>query len=298
MQTILNDKRFISVEHITKGWSDDKKYRVTDKDGMKFLLKISSIPKYERCKTLFEMQKRVEKLDIPMCIPLEFGTCGEDAYILYSWVEGVDLREIHLTLPISEQYTLGLEAGRVLKKIHSIPAPDSQEDWASRFGRKADNKVKSYKGCGLRFDGDNYVLEYIESNRHLLDNRPQCLHHGDYHDGNMMYHENKLTIIDFSSYDFGDPWEEFNRIVWCAGSSPHFATGRLHGYFDGEPPLEFFQLMALYIASNTLSSIPWAVSFGQNEPDTMMKQAHEILKWFDNMQNPIPTWYFTQESRL
>jgi hypothetical protein len=23
----------------------------------------------------------------------------------------------------------------------------------------------------------------------------------------------------------------------------------------------------------------------------MMKQSQDVLRWFDNMQNPVPTWY-------
>jgi serine/threonine-protein kinase len=52
--------------------------------------------------------------------------------------------------------------------------------------------------------------------------------------------EGELRIIDFNRSDDGDPWEEFNRIVWSAAVCPHFATGQIHGYFDGNPPDEFF----------------------------------------------------------
>ena len=66
----------------------------------------------------------------------------------------------------------------------------------------------------------------------------------------------------------------------------------VNGYFDGDVPLEFWKLLALYISSNTLSSVYWAIPFGQDEVDTMLNQAKEVLSWYDNMRNPIPTWYF------
>lgn len=62
--------------------------------------------------------------------------------------------------------------------------------------------------------------------------------------------------------------------------------------FDGNVPMELWKLLALYISSNTLSSIPWAVPFGDKEINTMLKQAKDVLGWYDNMQNPVPTWYF------
>ncbi|MDD4495827.1 MAG: DUF3795 domain-containing protein, partial [Eubacteriales bacterium] len=149
-----------------------------------------------------------------------------------------------------------------------------------------------YTDCPIKYDGGDAFIEYINDNRHLLKNRPQCYQHGDYHIGNMMIdNEGNLIIIDFNRNDFGDPWEEFNRIVWCAQKSPLFATGMVNGYFDGDVPQEFWRLLALYISSNTLSSVPWAIPFGQSEVDTMLNQAKEILQWYDNMKNFVPTWY-------
>lgn len=282
---------FPKVELITKGWSEDKKYCVTTEDRTKYLLRITPISRYGTRKSLFAMLERVAALNIPVCAPVEFGTCEDGVYSLQSWIDGEDLESVLPLLSETEQYVLGLKSGEIARKMHTIPAPETQEEWDSHFNRKTDMKIKKYHECGLRFAGDEYVLAYIERNRHLLENRPQCFQHGDYHVGNMMIENGELKIIDFDRYDFGDPWEEFNRIVWSAAASPHFATGQLRGYFGGEPPLEFFKLLAFYIASNTLSSIYWAVPFGQSDLDAMMKQAQDVLTWFDNMKNPVPTWY-------
>ena len=107
----------------------------------------------------------------------------------------------------------------------------------------------------------------------------------------MIGKDGRLYIIDFEKCDFGDPWEEFNRIVWCVQASPCFASGMVDGYFDGEVPMEFWELLALYISSNTLGSLPWAIPFGEIEINTMKKQAREVLLWYDGMKNVMPTWY-------
>jgi serine/threonine-protein kinase len=291
MIDILGGERFIAAVPIEKGWSDDKKFCVTDTTGTKYLLRITSIERYETRKALFEMLERVAALDIPMCLPFEFGICADGVYSLQSWIDGEDLETFLPLLSETEQYILGLKSGEILRKMHVIPAPKTQEEWASRFNRKTDYKIQKYRECGLRFDGDEYIIEYIGKNRQLLENRPQCFQHGDYHVGNMMIERGELKVIDFDRNDFGDPWEEFNRIVWSAAASPHFATGQLRGYFGGEPPLEFFKLLAFYVFSNTLSSIYWAIPFGPSDLDTMMKQSQDVLRWFDNMNNPVPTWY-------
>lgn len=284
-------RRFVSKEPIEKGWSRDKKYCVTDESGTKYLLRITTKEKSASRPDLFRMQKTVEALGVPMCRPIEFGSCDEGVYILSSWIDGEDADEIVPLFDRSRQYELGLEAGRILKKIHSVPPPENQRDWESRFNEKTDGKIKMYGECPIKFEGADKIIDYINSNRHLLANRPQTFQHGDYHIGNMMIANGKIVIIDFDRYDFGDPWEEFNRIVWCAQKAPSFASGMVDGYFDGEVPVLFWKLLAFYIGSNMLSSVPWAIPFGDDEVRTMLKQAGDVLVWYDNMQNPIPTWY-------
>ncbi len=280
-------------EPINKGWSSDKKYCVTDKNGTRYLLRVSDIAEYDKKKSEFDMMKQVAALGVPMCQPIEFGTCDEGVYSIQSWIDGEDAEEIIPILSDTEQYVYGLEAGRILRKIHSIPAPVTQEDWEVWFNRKMDYKIKKYTECYLKYENGQAFIDYINENRHLLKDRPQTYQHGDYHIGNMMIgRDRKLYIIDFNRNDFGDPWEEFNRIVWGAQKSPIFASGMVNGYFDDNVPLEFWKLLALYISSNTLSSLPWAIPFGEGKIETMRNQAKEVLSWYDNMKNPVPTWYF------
>jgi serine/threonine-protein kinase len=294
MQDIKDYNSFKKIEPVNKGWSKDKKYYIETVDGRRLLLRVSDISEYERKKAEFEMMKQVAALGVPMSQPLDFGICdnGKSVYSLLTWCDGEDAETALPRMTETEQYVLGIKSGEILKRIHSIPAPKEQEEWSIRFNRKTNYKIERYKACGVKFDGDDKIIGYIENNRHLLSGRPQCYQHGDYHVGNMIISpDNMLSIIDFNRPDFGDPWEEFNRIVWSATASPHFATGQLRGYFGGEPPIEFFKLLAFYISSNTLSSIYWAIPFGEEEITTMKNQARDVLSWFDNMNNPVPTWY-------
>lgn len=289
---IVSHHKFVTKELIQKGWSGDKKYCATDNNGDKFLLRVSPIEQYERKKMEFEMMQRLEALGIPMCRPLEFGISEQGVYSIQTWIDGIDAEEMIPTLSDADQYAYGLEAGRILHKIHAIPAPDSQEDWESRFNRKMDYKIRMYMECPLKYENGQAFIDYINENRHLLKNRPQSYQHGDYHFGNMMIDRNgQLHIIDFNRSDYGDPWEEFNRIVWSAQKAPLFSSGMVNGYFDGTVPLEFWRLLALYISSNTLSSLPWAIPFGDKQIRVMIDQAKDVLSWYDHMRNPVPTWY-------
>lgn len=277
---------------IDKGWSGDQKYCAVTADGTKYLLRISSIDRLERKRREYEKMREVAQLGIPMCLPVEFGTCEEGAYSIQSWIDGEDAEEKIMAMDVAKQYCYGLDAGRILAKIHTIPAPVDAPDWELRFNAKIDRKIAMYENCELKYENGDAFLCYLAENRHLLSGRPQSYQHGDYHVGNMMIdRDGKLTIIDFDRDDFGDPWEEFNRIVWCAQAAPAFASGMVDGYFDGKVPMEFWKLLALYISSNTLSSLPWAISFGEGEIQVMRNQAAQVLEWYDGMKNVVPTWY-------
>jgi aminoglycoside phosphotransferase (APT) family kinase protein len=225
-----------------------------------------------------------------MCKPLEFGISNEGVYSIQTWIDSVDAEENEHNLTSDEQYSYGFEAGCILKEIHKIPAPEGIEDWEIYFNRKADRKIKLYEKCPTKYENGQAFIDYINAHRHLLCGRPRTYQHGDYHIGNMMIgNDNQLYIIDFNRSDFGDPWEEFNRIVWCAQATPLFATGMVNGYFDNDVPMEFWELLALYISSNTLSSVPWAILFGDEQIQVMVNQAKDILSWYDDMKNPVPT---------
>jgi len=284
--------RFVSKYLIDKGWSGDKKYCVTDEQGNKFLLRVSPIEQYKRKKSEYELMQQVAALGVPMCKPLEFGVSDDGVFSIQSWINGVDAEENVQNLTSEEQYSYGFEAGRILKEIHRVPAPEGIEDWEIYFNRKADRKIKMYEECPVKYENGQAFIDYINEHRHLLSGRPQTYQHGDYHIGNMMIgNDKRLYIIDFNRNDFGDPWEEFNRIVWCAQSTPLFATGMVNGYFDNNVPMEFWELLALYISSNTLSSVPWAIPFGDEQVQVMVNQAKDVLSWYDNMKNPVPNWY-------
>lgn len=281
---------FVSLTPIEKGWSGDRKYKVIDREGKSFLLRISPLERRMQREKLYAVMGCLPG-DLSISRPLAQGVCSEGIYTLWSWVEGIDAEEQITAMLESQQYRLGLEAGALLRRIHVLPAPPELEPWHLRFGRKIDRKLQQYADCPVHYHDGGQIVDFIRQNRHRIEGRPQCFQHGDYHIGNMMLEGGKLVVIDFDRYDFGDPWEEFNRIVWCAQAAPAFAAGQLEGYFDGTPPDDFFALLALYIAVNTLSSLPWALPFGQEQIDVFLAQEREIMDWYDGFRHTVPKWY-------
>ena len=284
--------RFTAFEPIEKGWSGDRKFRAWTADGKSCLVRVTPGEKGESRFEAFRLQEQLAALGVPMCRPVAIDRCAEGIRAVYEWTDGRDAEEVLPGLSEESQYRYGLEAGEILRLVHSLPAPESLPPWEERYGAKIDRKIAAYRACPVRLPGDEAMLRCIAENRASLRGRPQTFQHGDYHTGNMMIDAaGRLVVIDFDRCDWGDPWEEFNRVVWCAQLSGAFASGMVEGYFGGEPPREFWRLLALYICVNAVSSIPWAVPFGEDEVKTMLRQAQDVLRWYRDLQTAIPGWY-------
>lgn len=62
---------FITKEPINKGWSGDKKYCVTDENGVRYFLRVSDSSQYDAKKAEFYMMQKVASFGVPMCLPIE-----------------------------------------------------------------------------------------------------------------------------------------------------------------------------------------------------------------------------------
>ena len=101
---------FVTKEPINKGWSSDKKYCVTDENGTRYLLRVSDIAQHDTKQSEFNMMKQVASFGVPMCQPIEFGTCEDGVYSIQSWIDGEDAEQVMSGYSDTEQYVYGLEA--------------------------------------------------------------------------------------------------------------------------------------------------------------------------------------------
>lgn len=278
-------------ELISKGYSEEVKYKViADK---KYFLKISpqSFTKKKglELKYITSLEKEVK---FPKLIEVRYES--DSIHSLYEWIVGVDFRDYVTRLTDKELYQYGIQAGEFLKMIHSTSIEEYSVNWEEYYVQKSMKKIDSFRKANINFPEIETYIDYIQTHQYLLHDRPISLCHGDYHVGNMMIEleTKKLVIIDFGSLEIGDPIEEFNRMIWNAQLSEEFATGFVNGYFEGEKiPDIFWKLMAYYMACDVVGSIPWAINFGDNQLEIMLKRAKLVLDWFDDFKRVIPKFY-------
>ena len=290
---LLSDT-FKVIQPIKKGMSSDKKYFITTNDGEHLLLRISDFSELERKKVEYELINKFYAMNIPMPQPIDFGICDNktEVYTLLSWVNGEEAEVIIPKLPKDEQYNLGKESGQILRKIHTLTVPENLDKWKTRYFSIIDERLEAFRREGNKFDGYETMLDYIENNRGLLDNRPQTYHHGDFHMGNLILSPNKqLSVIDWHTVDFeniGDPWYEFNRI---GIEYPYFASGQIDGYFSDDVPDDFWKLLAYYLSVSAITSIVWTKYFAPERLTSILDLNMDILKWFSKFNCSKPTWY-------
>ena len=179
----------------------------------------------------------------------------------------------------------------MLRTIHSLPLPFAAEPWEVRYSRKLDTKLALYEQSPLKYEKGELLLDLLHRERHLVKDRPMVWQHGDYHCGNLMLDESlRVWVIDFDREDIGDPWYEFNRIIWDVRVGAEYARGMVDGYFDGNVPEEFWRLLRLYQCQNMISSLPWAAEFGEAEIAIARENTARVLSWYDDLTEIGPNW--------
>lgn len=293
-EDIKNSNNWETVEKISKGWSSDSKYLIRTKEGKLLLLRITDVEKYDTKKKEYEIIEKYSKLGFPMSFPIDFGVCnnGKNVYMLLAWVEGQDLEVILSDLTEKEQYQLGREAGKILKKIHSV---EVDADDIPKDTKKAKKllQLSRYEESQVRIDGDEIAINYVRENIDLIWKQKPVYMHGDYHPGNLIYTNNgSIGVIDFNRWEIGDPYEEFYKLEsFGIENSIPYCIGQIDAYFDDKIPEDFWITLAVYVAHASLYSIKWAEKYGKEEINGMVARCRKAFDDYDNFQLYKPKWY-------
>lgn len=121
-EDIPNFESWKIIKKINKGWSSDSKFYIEDYEENKLLLRISDATNYYNKLEEFKFIKKCNVLSFSMSKAIEIGFCNNknNVYMLLTWVEGNSLNNVLSDFSENEQYKLGLDAGRILKSIHSL----------------------------------------------------------------------------------------------------------------------------------------------------------------------------------
>lgn len=157
------------IEELPKGYSPDKKY-VVYVDNKKLLLRVGDIESYNKKKTEFQILRDMQSLRVQSPLPIDIGVIEEfnSCYNIFSFIDGIDAKDIIRTLSEEEQYNIGMEAGKQLSRMHLYEAPSTINNWYERAMRKHYRYLNAYKDCGIKIKNDEKIIDFIENNKQYI----------------------------------------------------------------------------------------------------------------------------------
>jgi len=104
-------------------------------------------------------------------------------------------------------------------------------------------------------------------------------------------------LLDEGFGNYGDPWYDFKTFgeyeieTFGEKENVYFITGFVRGYFDGEPPQEFWDILTYYIVTEGLTSIVWmkyrqpeklpnSISWNERNAQSIKEGHSPLMKWY------------------
>ncbi|PEE32697.1 aminoglycoside phosphotransferase family protein [Bacillus cereus] len=284
-----------NIEEISKGFSPDKKYIITNANNEKYLFRTGDIKEYERKKIEFQILNEMVKRNVQAQRPIEIGILEEEGvcYSIFSYLEGEDAKKLLPTYSPKEQYDIGIEAGKDLAKMHTYEAPNNILPWYERAMKKHSKYVEAYKTCGINIKNDDKIIKFIEENEIYLKNRPNRFQHDDFHLENIIVRDARYVgVVDFNGYDWGDPIHDFVKIALFARDiSIPYSIGQIEGYFNRKIPEEFWKLYKVYVGMTVFSSVVWTLRAAPHMLDDMLERLTIVLEDHNNFELSKPIWF-------
>lgn len=283
---------WLNIDLIDKNYLGDKKYYIREFIGKEYILEIYNKTYGNRKKDEFNFSKLLN--NYMLYSTKENGECNNSrlVYSLFNYDKSIELSRYIDTLNKRQRYQLGYEAGKILSCIHRV-STIVRDDYNTCYYKRIKHVLNMFKECELKVENVEHIIEYIDHNISLLKNRPLCLLHGNYTIDNLSVSETdyKIKVNNLNYYSIGDPWLDFSNIVYSAITSPDFAQGQIDGYFRDKIPNKFFRLSALYIATEQISKITWALAYGDENYKKTLGFASKIFNWYNNFMKTKPSWY-------
>jgi serine/threonine-protein kinase len=240
---ILELAPILDIGFVKSIGASERKFYIETKQGIKRMLRITPIKDYRWVKDNDRVFEHIATAGINVSRQASEGFCSDGAlvYQLWTWIDGEDLCKALPRMSPAEQFAAGLKCGEAARKIHALPMIDSPEPWGIRYKREVEKTIQSYNEKSAKSPEKDLLVRYLQDNIELLDSRPTVFSKGDWNIANLMITpDGQIWVIDLGAYS-GDPWWEF----WEVGDDAHFNTGQIKGYFEGEPPAEYFPLLSI-----------------------------------------------------
>ncbi|QEE14510.1 aminoglycoside phosphotransferase family protein [Promethearchaeum syntrophicum] len=289
-----DEGKWAKISRLQRGYSPIRKYYLENHNRTTFLLQVAISSQIQLLSRVFKHIKYLflQSVPVPEPISLKYSVNSQYLFGLFKWIPGNDAEYGISQYSPKIQYNLGIKAGKILSKIHTLPSLEKHNAEYGSEVNKIQQKIEEYSKCGSKFQYDLSVKNFLLKNLQLVENRPVVIRHGDHNIANLIITpSHDIAFIDFGQLCYGDPWDDFNRMVYSWRVSPVFANGQVHGYFNENIPDTFLPIMAIYTARGLLGALPWAKNHGDETIKRVRSLIQQVLKSYNYFQNVQPEWY-------
>jgi aminoglycoside phosphotransferase (APT) family kinase protein len=280
---------------ITKGFSQEEKWKVVTENGEAIFLKIYDVTRLDTAKSVYEYLAYFDQIGSLVPKPIQFIELPEDSICIQivSCINGIDGEESLHKFSSDTQYKLGYQAGKELQKLHSLSETSTIQTWEDYRLTKHNRYIQLLNESTITFPEINDILRFINQHIHLLKDRPVRFLHDDFHPSNIIFNNSELAaVIDFDRFEWGDPYHDFHKVaLFTSEVSKPFAIGQIDGYFSNNIPDEFWLYYSLYAAMIIPSDIIWSYKTTPHLIESMWKRVYRILEEHRNFEQMIPSWY-------
>ncbi len=219
--------------------------------------------------------------------PVEVGVYLEDTmvYSLYNFFCGDNLARRLPDFSTSHQLSFGIEAGKQLKKIHSI-LPDSED--TPNVHEDMFLILTRLEEKGIKYEGFKEASEFMKKYHSLPENRPVTAVHGNF-SANALFLDRDLNVglLPLNTAQWDDPVSDL--VSLSDSYSLPFIKGVFKGLYNGELPKDFFELLCFYSSYRALSDIDAARN--KEDLEIALIRAKKISDDYEKYQSSIPIWY-------
>lgn len=226
---------------------------------------------------------------------------------VFSYIEGVALKDYLLKVDNKEAYNLGKELGNTIKKVHLIKVdvlnhhvsnwnakynwiqkdifknyiPKKEQEKAFNFYKENKEIIKERYSSSEYYQkiNGNYVLD--ENGNYIIEKVLSFIF-GGIRLENLIVANNKVYVKCPINIEISDPFYDFRFLPLIALENEHFAKGIIDGYFEDKISMDFFKMLKYYICELIIKDFN-----GLFDSDVITK----IYNSYDNFKLEIPKWY-------
>lgn len=273
----------------------EEKYLVVSR-GKKTLLSVSRFGSFPYYQSKRDFLKKISDSGV---LTYHIIDCGdiralEVSYALYTWINGDTIKKSLQKSGKKEAYNIGIQSGKVLKRIHNISFDTEQTNKASIKSDllsclKNKENYKDYRSLYKNIDLFYSFLEIAE--REYCFTEDFAFLHGDFNVNNLIIYNGTISVVDWSYDGIGDTSIDFVRNLANARINSNFARGLIDGYFQSNPNIEFWQKLKVYSTIHQIKLLSWYNQFEFVDYDFINEQHNCYISQYGGIKELIPQYY-------